>query len=402
VLLLVLILVLIAFGLLVVALLSGSVLWAWVSVGVSVAAAAVLLIDWLQRRSAVRAGAEAAAASGAAPPRMRSTPDLEPATEILPVIPRSGADAAAPGRTGDTATGNRYDETADATRTVVMPVVQPSASTERPSGASHENAPSGGGSSLSVTKSGADRTVSTHSGGTPKDGAAAAESADSAPPTTAAPNTSAPPTTATPAPTTEAPPVEPAAGGDRTDAGADSPTAVARESPTKVAREPAGEAAGDDAKADGGKPVAGEADEPAGAGAPSGEPAAAGPTGAEASEAKAADRAEEQGAGTAAAAGAANGTAADGGAAPESEPPPSDAEAPEEPRDAAAAAIVAGLETEVLVVDEQPRYHLSACRALTGKATIPLPAREAVELGFTPCGWCTPDRKLAAQEPATR
>ena len=55
-LLLVLILVLIAFGLLVVALLSGSVLWAWVSVGVSVAAAVVLLIDWLQRRSAVRAG----------------------------------------------------------------------------------------------------------------------------------------------------------------------------------------------------------------------------------------------------------------------------------------------------------------------------------------------------------
>ena len=58
-LLLVLILVLIAFGLLVVALLTGSVLWAWVSVGVSVAAAAVLLVDWLQRRSAVRAGAEA-------------------------------------------------------------------------------------------------------------------------------------------------------------------------------------------------------------------------------------------------------------------------------------------------------------------------------------------------------
>ena len=53
-LLLVLILVLIAFGLLVVALLSGSVLWAWGSVGVSVAAAAVLLVDWLQRRNAVK------------------------------------------------------------------------------------------------------------------------------------------------------------------------------------------------------------------------------------------------------------------------------------------------------------------------------------------------------------
>ena len=60
------------------------------------------------------------------------------------------------------------------------------------------------------------------------------------------------------------------------------------------------------------------------------------------------------------------------------------------------------LEREVLVVDEQPRYHLSSCRALTGKATIPLPAREAVELGFTPCGWCSPVRTLAAQETATR
>ncbi len=79
-----------------------------------------------------------------------------------------------------------------------------------------------------------------------------------------------------------------------------------------------------------------------------------------------------------------------------------DAEPSEEPRDPAAAAIVAGLETEVLVVDEQPRYHLSSCRALAGKATIPLPVREAVELGFTPCGWCTPDRTLAAQEPARR
>ena len=74
-LLLVLILVLIAFGLLVVAWLTGSVLWAWVSVGVSVAAAAVLMIDWMMRRSAVRAGSDAVATSGGsapgyAPPRV--------------------------------------------------------------------------------------------------------------------------------------------------------------------------------------------------------------------------------------------------------------------------------------------------------------------------------------------
>ena len=67
-LLLVLILVLVAFGLLVVALLTGNVLSAWLSVAVSVAAAVVLIIDWLQRRSAVkagRAGAESASSSAA-------------------------------------------------------------------------------------------------------------------------------------------------------------------------------------------------------------------------------------------------------------------------------------------------------------------------------------------------
>jgi hypothetical protein len=31
---------------------------------------------------------------------------------------------------------------------------------------------------------------------------------------------------------------------------------------------------------------------------------------------------------------------------------------------------------------------------------IPLPVREAVELGFTPCGWCAPDRTLAERHPA--
>ncbi|OLS99420.1 hypothetical protein BJF90_39050 [Pseudonocardia sp. CNS-004] len=83
-------------------------------------------------------------------------------------------------------------------------------------------------------------------------------------------------------------------------------------------------------------------------------------------------------------------------------PPAADAEPPEEQADSTAESVVAGLEAEVLVVDEQPRYHLSSCRGLVGKATIPLPAREAVELGFTPCGWCTPVRMLGSQEHATR
>ena len=55
----------------------------------------------------------------------------------------------------------------------------------------------------------------------------------------------------------------------------------------------------------------------------------------------------------------------------------------------------------MLVVDEQPRYHLMGCRALAAQQTIPLPAREAVELGFTPCGWCNPVAALGARHPAS-
>ena len=51
---------------------------------------------------------------------------------------------------------------------------------------------------------------------------------------------------------------------------------------------------------------------------------------------------------------------------------------PEEDRDPAASAVVALLSDEVLVIDEQPRYHVSGCRALATRSTIPLPAREAV------------------------
>jgi hypothetical protein len=70
---------------------------------------------------------------------------------------------------------------------------------------------------------------------------------------------------------------------------------------------------------------------------------------------------------------------------------------PEEPRDPVAADLVGTLEDEVVVIDEQPRYHLGECRALVAVVVIPLPVREAVELGFTPCGWCSPDRTLAGR-----
>ena len=73
---------------------------------------------------------------------------------------------------------------------------------------------------------------------------------------------------------------------------------------------------------------------------------------------------------------------------PVDEPPVEDVSAPDALR-------VVDLLDEVMVVDGRPRYHLSDCRHLLGRDIIPLPVREAREAGFTPCGWCAPDTRLA-------
>jgi hypothetical protein len=64
--------------------------------------------------------------------------------------------------------------------------------------------------------------------------------------------------------------------------------------------------------------------------------------------------------------------------------------------------IVVDLKDEVLVVDEHPRYHLSGCRWLSGRETIPLPIDEARADGFTPCAMCAPDRNLAERARARK
>jgi hypothetical protein len=51
---------------------------------------------------------------------------------------------------------------------------------------------------------------------------------------------------------------------------------------------------------------------------------------------------------------------------------------------------------EVRVIDGRPRYHLSGCPHLRGRHPLPMPVREAVELGFTPCGRCEPNTALLA------
>jgi hypothetical protein len=308
VLLLVLILVLIAFGLLVVALLSGSVLWAWVSVGVSVAAAAVLLVDWLQRRSAVKAGTEAAdvapvpAAEPVPPPHaLGEDPAVEPATEAFPVVrPDDPYGGPAPRDAADGAAVEGRDERPDARETVVLSALAPSGSAGQPSGAHGGIGPSGPNSSQSVTSGGLG-----HRGEHP---------------------------------------------GSRTGPGSD-----------------AGAPEGD--------PDSEETVKVAGRGRDDGPVGGVPPRG---------------------------GPEAPGGPPLRAELPPlgPDGAPPEEPRDAEAAGLVAELDDEVLVVDELPRYHLGGCRSLAGSPVIPLPAREAVELGFTPCSWCTPDRTLSARHRA--
>jgi hypothetical protein len=74
----------------------------------------------------------------------------------------------------------------------------------------------------------------------------------------------------------------------------------------------------------------------------------------------------------------------------------------EEGTDAADLLVISELGAEVRVVDEYPRYHLSRCSWLGGKATIPLPVSEARQLGFTPCALCGPDATLAARHRASR
>ncbi len=92
----------------------------------------------------------------------------------------------------------------------------------------------------------------------------------------------------------------------------------------------------------------------------------------------------------------------------EDAPPPPPAEAPvmadpdEEDTDAADLLVVCELDDEVVVVDELSRYHLARCPWLGSRPTEPLPAREARDLGFTPCAICGPDAVLAQRYRAAR
>jgi hypothetical protein len=89
-------------------------------------------------------------------------------------------------------------------------------------------------------------------------------------------------------------------------------------------------------------------------------------------------------------------------AAPLGEPQSDIAQDPpgEEDTDAADLLVVYELIDEVLVVDEQPRYHLPRCPLPDQEHAEQLPVREARELGFTPCDQCRPDKALARKHRA--
>lgn len=79
-----------------------------------------------------------------------------------------------------------------------------------------------------------------------------------------------------------------------------------------------------------------------------------------------------------------------------------DGEPGEEDTDAADLLVIYELADEVLVVDEQPRYHLARCRWPDQERAERLPVREARQLGFTPCDRCRPDTILARKFRAGR
>jgi hypothetical protein len=85
------------------------------------------------------------------------------------------------------------------------------------------------------------------------------------------------------------------------------------------------------------------------------------------------------------------------GSGPGAEQPPAPDEPDEETPDDADLSAVAARDDEVVVIDEEPLFHLDRCGYLYGKEVIPLPVSEAIDLGFTGCSWCAPVTTLAEQ-----
>jgi hypothetical protein len=97
-----------------------------------------------------------------------------------------------------------------------------------------------------------------------------------------------------------------------------------------------------------------------------------------------------------------NGSAAGHGGPPRGGPPPRAPQPEDENPDQATLDAVVTRVDEVLVIDEEPHFHLGRCGYLFGREVIPLPVSEALELGFAGCSWCEPVRGLAEQHADSR
>lgn len=380
-LLLVLILVLVAFGLLVVALVQGSVLWAWLSVAISVAAASALLFDWWQRQQALRD--EEAPPPAPVPDRPQAvSADTDSVTEFIPVVGRQEpAQQEEETRFLPKEPSGSVPPPVASEQTVVLPVARPPGSTDQPPGATPAAPPWGASPSQSVTDSGSvppSESARPESGGADQAGEETVlQPVEGRATDTPQRSNGVPVGEAQPS---QAPPAEQrAVGGLFTAPAGEDATSAVPVQPAQPPRQPAGEAAEEPTRADV-QANDQEATQLAPAQPPQQEPEQPGPP-----------------------AGAEADPAATEAAMPALPPAGPDGEPPEERLVPAAAQIAAAAEDEVVVVDERPRYHLEGCPFLPGRPVIPLPVREAVELGFTPCGWCEPNRKVADRhQPAAR
>jgi hypothetical protein len=435
VLLLVLIFVLAAFGLLLVALVTGTAAWAWISVAVSVAAAGALVYDWAQRRSAIRSGGGGdRTLGGAVPP---SAGHYEPPTAAIPVMGGAMMDPRTEVFQPVRPSPPVRPPVADAPETVAFrPVTPPPSSPERPSGAQPDGATAGEQWSPRVTAGGRGRSDA------PKSPAAAPSGDHDGVGVNAEERTS------------RLGAVGPAKGRDAEGGSPDSTgpkgrrTPPARDQseqwkpkqPAKAERPPADAGMPGDTDKAKSSPAGKAVDRSAGPDADSARTTAIpiGDQKALAERKRAAqqeaerNRANQQEAATQQEAAKKQEAERDGAkdtappaqepeaaakqeseaadtpdtpdtaAAEQGAPPPRGAppEPEEEQADSEAEAIVAELDDEVLVIDEHPLYHLAECGLLDGNETIPLPAREAVEYGFTPCGTCSPVSTLAERNRA--
>jgi hypothetical protein len=440
VLLLVLIFVLAAFGLLLVALVTGTAAWAWVSVVVSIAAAGLLVYDWAQRRAAVRSnGVAERAPLGARPTvpmHVEESPTTaiplpgnvpEPATEIFPAL-RSEYSASSSGAdvvkaTPDSVPSDPFDRPSGARPagsdvSTLGDQESPSVISTRPDSSKNESdaVASERPDDRSMNKPDADfgkvaGAVKDKMSGVALDAKSAEEQATNwageakqgeqkteggaklAQPQNdysqwqpLSSDSAAQQSTTQPAASQQSLAQQksagaPPAGQSRPTRDADRTTAISSAAAV-VAAAGLSAASGDqtgqtDQKEQAGKPPVLEADPTTALPIMGGTQRPGQPQ----AQDKLLDRAE----------------ATQAIITVKGAPPPEPAE---EKWDAAALATVSKLADEVLVVDEHPRFHLAGCRVPAASETIPLAAKEAVEYGFSPCAVCSPVRVLASRNRA--